>query len=320
MSRIDEALKRTARLDVDDKRGGAALEPITLSAATSTLERYATEEQITPTNDVSTLDRYVAEKPTSLSAEVRPEPAARSTAAPAAPVELQTRKMRASPSDRLVGGAAIAPVILDQFRRLAAVLHDAQLQTGLKVLMVSSAVPGEGKTFAIANLAMTFSESFHRRVLLIDGDLRRPTIHNLLGCSNEVGLADVLRTGSAVLPVVKVSPRLSVLTAGRPSASPLAQLTSDRIRNVINDAAAHFDWVLIDTPPVALLPDAQLVARMTEGVLFVIAAGSTPYALVNRSIGELGAERIVGTVLNRVERRSLAAAEYYGGYYSEPAT
>jgi Mrp family chromosome partitioning ATPase len=105
-----------------------------------------------------------------------------------------------------------------------------------------------------------------------------------------------------------------VLTAGRPTSSPLAQLTSDRIRDVITDAAAHFDWVLIDTPPVALLPDAQLVARMTEGVLFVIAAKSTPYALVNRSIGELGPERIVGTVLNRVDRKSLTSPEY-GGYY-----
>jgi capsular exopolysaccharide synthesis family protein len=293
MSRIDEALKRAARLEVAGNFGGVAAEH---ADDAPTLERYAPEAPL---------------KPSSVFPSERVIPL-NGPAVPAEPVQ-PTRKAQPS-RDTLVRTADADPTTLDQFRRLGAVLHDAQLQTGLKVLMVSSAVPGEGKTFAIVNLAVTFAESFHRRVLLIDGDLRRPTIHSRLGCPNEVGLADVLRSGSTSLPVTKVSPRLSVLTAGRPTSSPLAQLTSDRIRDVITDAAAHFDWVLIDTPPVALLPDAQLVARMTEGVLFVIAAKSTPYALVNRSIGELGPERIVGTVLNRVDRKSLTSPEY-GGYY-----
>jgi len=293
MSRIDEALKRAAQLE-SDSRSGALTEIAAPIAGASTLERYAAEAAPRPPADIP------------------PAIVARPISAPAAP----TRKAHPS-SSKLVGGADVAQVTVDQFRRLAAVLHDAQLQTGLKVLMVSSAVPGEGKTFATVNLALTFADSFHRRVLLIDADLRRPTIHDLLGCSNDRGLADVLRTGSKSLPLVTVSPRLSVLTAGRPIASPLAQLTSDRIRTVIDDAATQFDWVLIDTPPVALLPDAQLVARMTEGVLFVIGANSTPYALVTRSITELGPERIVGTVLNRVDGRTLVASDQYGGYYSE---
>jgi len=87
------------------------------------------------------------------------------------------------------------------------------------------------------------------------------------------------------------------------------------MRNMIEHAASAFDWVLIDTPPVGLLPDAQLVARMSEGVLFVIAAGSTPYALVSRAITTIGSERIVGTVLNRVDARSLRTASYYNGDY-----
>jgi Mrp family chromosome partitioning ATPase len=95
-------------------------------------------------------------------------------------------------------------------------------------------------------------------------------------------------------------------------------LTSERTRAVIRDAAARFDWLLLDTPPVGLLPDAQLISRLSEGILFVIGAGVTPYPLVQRAIADLGAEHIVGTVLNRVEQRMLAVNDVYGGYYGKP--
>src|SRR5439155_17912408 len=108
----------------------------------------------------------------------------------------------------------------------------------------------------------------------------------------------------------QVTPPLSVLPAGQPGASPIAALSSDRMRTVIADAAKQFDWVLLDTPPVGLLSDAHLVARVTDGVLFVIAAGSTPYPVVLRSIAEIGADRIVGTVLNRVDARALQVQDY----------
>jgi Mrp family chromosome partitioning ATPase len=87
-------------------------------------------------------------------------------------------------------------------------------------------------------------------------------------------------------------------------------LTSDHVRTVIADAAERFDWVLLDTPPVGLLPDAQLVARLSDGVLFVIAAGVTSYSLVQRCIAELGADRIVGTVLNRVVQQRDDSHDY----------
>jgi capsular exopolysaccharide synthesis family protein len=216
---------------------------------------------------------------------------------------------------KLVVSRDIMPVTVEQYRRLAAVLHDLQAQGGLKTVMVSSAAPGEGKTLTIANLALTLSESYHQRVLLIDADLRHPSVHHLFGIPNDVGLADGVRAGGKLVPPVEISRCLSVLTAGRPAASPLAMLTSDRVRTMIADAAATVDWVLLDTPPVGLLPDAQLVARLSDGVLFVIAAGVTPYSLVQRCISELGVERIVGTVLNRVEQRTFGTDDYYHGYF-----
>jgi tyrosine-protein kinase Etk/Wzc len=124
----------------------------------------------------------------------------------------------------------------------------------------------------------------------------------------------VLRDDRQELPIVDVSHNLSALTAGVPGARPLAGLTSRRIREVIDDCAARFDWVLIDTTPVGVLPDAHLVARLAGGVVFVIGAGSTPAAAVERAIGELGSESIIGIVLNRVDDRRIPGADYYGRY------
>jgi capsular exopolysaccharide synthesis family protein len=192
--------------------------------------------------------------------------------------------------------------------------HEMQQSNGLKVVMVSSAVPREGKTLTVANLALTLSESYHRRVLAIDADLRRPRLHELFGMSKAPGLADVLASPSFQFPLVQASAYLSVLTAGQPSTSPLAQLASDRLRTSIDEVAAHFDWVLIDTPPISLMPDAQHVASVSQGVLLVIAAGATPYPLVQRAVASIGAERIVGTMLNHADPALVAGDRDYGRY------
>jgi protein-tyrosine kinase len=300
MSRIDEALRRAAGTgeSPDDRSTGRPAEP----------REHAV--------DASILERYAPERPSRLQDMVPPRPAPVIAPRPARRAQLAT--FQTSLEGKLVVSRDIPRVSVEQYRRLAATLHDLQLQRGLKTLMVASAVPGEGKTLTITNLALTLSESYDRRVLLIDADLRRPSIHDVMGFPNGAGLADVLRSGGGPLPLVEISPCLSVLTAGRPeaNASPLAQLTSEWLPAVVKTAAAEFDWVLLDTPPIGLLPDAQHIARVSEGVLFVIAAGSTPYLLVQRCIAELGADRIVGVVLNRVERQTQTLDnERYQRYY-----
>jgi capsular exopolysaccharide synthesis family protein len=217
---------------------------------------------------------------------------------------------------RLVTGAS-SSVSLEQYRRLAAVLHEEQVQGKLKSVMVTSALPTEGKTLTLVNLALTLSGSYGRRVLLIDADLRAPSLHRLLEIRNTRGLSEALREGGRDLPIVEVATGLSVLTAGRPGPTPLAELTSERMGNVIRDCSASFDWVLIDTPPVGLLPDAQVLARIVGAVVFVIAAGSTPAAAVERAIAEVGPDSIIGTVLNRVEDRRIPEANYYNEYYGD---
>jgi len=215
---------------------------------------------------------------------------------------------------RLVTGAAGA-VSLEQYRRLAAVLHDIQQQQGLKTLMLTSALPAEGKTLTTVNLALTLSESYERRVLVIDADLRWPSLHKAFGLPNNAGLSEALNTDTGELAISHVSPRLAVLTAGKPGLAPLAGLTSARMSELVTACAEQFDWVLLDTPPVGLLPDAQLLARLTRAVVFVIAAGTTPASTVERSLAELGPDCVIGTVLNRVEDRRIPEAGYYSRYY-----
>jgi len=205
-------------------------------------------------------------------------------------------------TEKIVADQNMSPASREQYRRLAAILHDAHNTSGLKVIMVASAVAGEGKTLTASNLALTFSESYHKRVLLIDADLRRPTLHSVFRLDAAMGLGDGLMSqGDTKMLVRQVSPRLAVLPAGRPSSDPMAGLTSTRMRRLLEEARESFDWVILDTPPIMLLPDAHLLASMVEGAVLVVRAGSTPHELIRRSADAIGRPRILGVVLNRAE-------------------
>jgi capsular exopolysaccharide synthesis family protein len=174
-------------------------------------------------------------------------------------------------------------------------------------------VPNEGKTLTAANLALTLSESYQRRVLLIDADLRHPSTHALFGISNTHGLSDTL-AGRRPLPFVRLTQRLTLLTAGTASADPVRTLSSDPMRGLVEDARAQFDWVLFDTAPIGLLTDAGLLASMVDGALLVARAGSTAYDVIQRAAEVVGTERILGLVLNGIADDDLPPA-HYSGYY-----
>jgi receptor protein-tyrosine kinase len=204
------------------------------------------------------------------------------------------------------------PAAREQYRRLAAALHQAQIASAIKVVMIASAVPAEGKTLTAANLALTLSESYHRRVLLVDADLRRPSLHDIMNIKGAPGLTEILTASEDhTLPLHHVSSRLSVLPAGVATLDPMAALASQRMRHILDEARELFDWIIVDTPPVGLLSDANLVAANVDGVVFVVKAGSTPYDLVKRGLEALGPERLLGVVLNR----AVASAHRYGYGY-----
>jgi capsular exopolysaccharide synthesis family protein len=219
--------------------------------------------------------------------------------------------------------AAVSPQSREQYRRVAASLHHAQAVSGIKVVMVTSAVVGEGKTLTASNIAMTLSESYQKEVLLVDADFRRPSVHAVFGIPTEPGLSESLTTAEQgqKIRVRLVSSRLGVLTGGRPTSDPIAALTSDRMRLLIQEARNTFDWIVLDTPPVALLTDANLVSAMTDGALIVVKAGETSWDLVERAVQAVGRDRTLGVVLNRVTTHLPSSGYYdYTNYYSAALT
>lgn len=256
-------------------------------------------------------------------------PVADTSAAPPAAVELSKsgsrgravattfRGFHAEHLEKLVVSPSVPQPLRETYRRLAATLHGEQSEHGTKVLMISSAVPDEGKTLTAANIALTLSESFEFRVLLIDADLRRPSLDALFSTGRVQGLNEALTSvPPQQIPVIRVSKWLSLLPAGKPDPDPMSSLTSERMRRLLSEAASQYDWVIIDTPPVGILTDAKLLGSIVDGVLLVVRAGKTPSTLVQQAIDALGRNRILGVVLNRTEtRHTFGAYSAYGSDY-----
>lgn len=323
MSRIDEALRRAA--GQQPASATTADDSLPVPAAGADVAALASEPFPV---EIGEARRVQAERqesaPLSTPIAARPEPAA--TPAPPTPIASSVTETIATPhptgervferlnarlAEKVVADDNISPVSREQYRRLAAVLHDAQATAGLRVIMIASAVPGEGKTLTASNLAMTLSESYRDRVLLIDADLRRPALADVFQLKAAAGLIEGLQ-GDAKLVLRQVSETLSVLPAGRPTSDPMAALTSPRMRQLVNEAKESFDWVILDTPPLMLLPDAHLLSSLVDGAVLVVRANSTPFELVKRASEIIGRERITGVVLNHAETH----VPGYGGYYS----
>jgi capsular exopolysaccharide synthesis family protein len=219
---------------------------------------------------------------------------------------------------KIVADGDMPPASREQYRRLAATLHHAQADNGMKLIMLTSAVMGEGKTLTSCNLALTLSESYQKNVLLVDADLRRPAVHTVFKLRSASGLSEgLMQAAGSKIPVHQIASRLAVLTAGRATNDPIAGLTSTRMHRLLTEAREHFDWVIVDTPPVTMLPDANLLASMVDGALVVVRAGSTRWDLVQRAVDTIGRERIVGVVLNSVSEAD--AGSEYSAYYSYAA-
>jgi capsular exopolysaccharide synthesis family protein len=241
-------------------------------------------------------------------------PAESLAALAAATPETLLERLNASLSGKVVVDASTTQVSREQYRKLAASLHQSQAVSNLKVVMIASAAVGEGKSLTSANLALTLSESYKRRVLLIDGDLRQPSLHTFFGVDGSSGLSEgLVASHDRKFPVHEVSPFLTILPAGRPSVDPMAGLTSERVQRLIDEARARFDWVIVDTPPVGLLPDGHLLSSMVDAVVLVVKARETPYPLVQKAIESLGRERILGVVLNQAA--DSGAHAYYSYKY-----
>jgi capsular exopolysaccharide synthesis family protein len=267
--------------------------------------RVATEQWQDGTDTVSRwhLDRFPGEPEAGAKARELPSPRPAVHVPPPAETAPYRTAVSASMAEKLVVMADTNPIVVEQFRKLAATLHEMQRARTLKAVMVASAVSGEGKTFTAMNLALTLSESFRDSVLLVDADFRRPRIHEHFLVP---GVNGVTASDEHWRQTVQITPTLTLLPAGRPDPDPMRVLTSDRMRRLIAEAAARFDWVILDSPPVADLPDGHLLASMVDVVVIVAAAGRTPYTAIARAVDTIGRDRVAGVVLNHVEDSALS--------------
>jgi capsular exopolysaccharide synthesis family protein len=215
--------------------------------------------------------------------------------------------------ERLVLPGNSNHMLIEQFRHLAGGLHQAQTEGKLKSVMVTSGVPGDGKTFTALNLGLTLANSYARRVLLIDADLRRPSLDQICGIRSINGLSEALRSDEEQkLPVFQLIERLTFLPAGRPDPDPMSGLTSSRMKRILDEAAEEFDWIIVDAPPATPLADAGLLGAMVDATLLVVRAGATHVAPIQKAIEALGRDRIFGVVLNGAEQVSLEYRPHYG--------
>ncbi len=190
--------------------------------------------------------------------------------------------------------------VAEQFRSLRARIDSLATQRPLRSLVVTSSVPGEGKTITAVNLGIVMSMSLERKVLLIDADLRKPKIHRTLGLDPLAGLGEVLM-GEAEIDKAVVRPeglKLDVLGVRGLPPNPAELLASSRMRQLLDDLSRRYDTLIIDTPPTLSLPDSKTVSEQCDGIVFVVRANETPQDEVQAALDVLDRRRVIGLVLN----------------------
>ncbi|HTM04923.1 MAG TPA: polysaccharide biosynthesis tyrosine autokinase [Vicinamibacterales bacterium] len=224
-------------------------------------------------------------------------------------------------NDRPLLSDSVPPAFGEAFRALRTALVIRTGNSDTRIVAMTSAQPLEGKTTTAVNTALALAIG-GARVLLIDADMRRPSVHKALRMANQKGLSELLQAQAKIREVVRttVHPNLLAVSAGAPPSNPSELLASDRMRALI-DQLEHgpFDWVIIDTPPVLAVTDAVILAPLVSAVTFVVGAEMTRWRLAERAIETLqsGSPRSISAVLNRVDfdRNRYYYARYYGQHY-----
>ena len=206
----------------------------------------------------------------------------------------------------------------EEFRTLRTRLNHLQTIQPLRTLVVTSASPAEGKSFTAANLALTQAQLADKRVLLADFDFRRPTVDKTFQIPVSPGMTNYLQ-GSATLSDIMVrigDSNLYVITAGDPVPNPLELLNLKECGSLIEELRAHFDWVILDSPPLLFAADGNLLATMSDGTILVVRIGTTTFDSVTRALQSLCENNVLGIVVNGARRGELYSKySYYHDYY-----
>lgn len=203
-------------------------------------------------------------------------------------------------------------ICAEAFRTARSHLKLVRQQRALKKILVASPFPKEGKTFVAANLAQAIVWEHHDRVLLIDGDLRLPSLHESLGAPQSPGLAEYMRGEVSDFSFIQRGPleNLYFMPSGRSDGKSSELLGDGRLKSMLDQLAPAFDWIIFDSSPAILVSDAKLIAEHCDGVLIVVRIGQTPAEDARRVSQELRGKRFLGVIVNCSERKLR-----YGSYY-----
>ncbi|MEG2936649.1 MAG: CpsD/CapB family tyrosine-protein kinase, partial [Clostridium sp.] len=205
-------------------------------------------------------------------------------------------------------------IAAESYRTLRTNIQYSSFDEDYKVIVITSSEPGEGKSTTAGNLAVSLAQS-DKNVILIDCDLRKPSLHKKFNLSNTVGLSDVIVEKESVKNVgFKYSKNLTVLTSGKIPPNPAEMLGSKSMGALIEALKKVFDYVILDTPPVQAVTDAQILSTKADGTILVVRAEQTKKDSVHNSISLLKKvnANIIGTVLNGLEASTNNYYYYYG--------
>lgn len=211
----------------------------------------------------------------------------------------------------------------EQYLVLRHIVEQKHREAGLRVVALTSASVGDGKTTTAINLAGALAQAPNVRVLLVDMDLRRGAVsdHLGLGDTRGSGLADaILDPNRSLADIARHSSsfNLCVVPAGSCPAAPYEALKSQRLGELIVEAGQRFDYVVLDTPPVVPLPDCRVIDKWVDGFVMIVAAHKTPRKLLEEALAIMDPAKLLGLVFNGADRPFAGYYRYYSRYAPSP--
>ncbi|WP_462410335.1 CpsD/CapB family tyrosine-protein kinase [Neobacillus sp. Marseille-QA0830] len=229
------------------------------------------------------------------------------------------RKKRKSqstdPSRKLITALAPKSPISEQYRTIRTNIQFSSVDSEMRAIMVTSSGPGEGKSTTASNLAVTFSQ-LGKKVLLVDADLRKPTVHHTFGVNNLFGFTNVLTKQKTLEKTILETEEqdLFILTSGPIPPNPAELLSSKSMEQFIEEAKEYFDYIIFDTPPLLAVADPQILANLVDGSILVIYSEKTEVeqAKKGKELLQGAKSKLLGVVLNHREVEKSDYYYYYG--------
>lgn len=225
------------------------------------------------------------------------------------------KKKKNSNSRKLVTAVDPRSPISEQYRTIRTNIQFSSVDQEIKSIMVTSAGSGEGKSTTAANMAVVFAQQ-EKRVLLVDADLRKPTVHYTFNATNNHGLTSVLTKVKSLKEAMTSTEidHLSVLTSGPIPPNPAELLGSNRMKELLEEVKEEFDIIIFDTPPTLAVTDAQILANICDGVLLVLFSGKTEIEHVQKTKELLlsAKGKLLGAILNHKKSKKTDHYYYYG--------